>query len=156
MKIKIRTATESDVAAIADLYSETVRNINSKDYTERQIEVWSNGSANLENWKRHIKEQYFVVAEIKNTIAGFSSITPEGYLDFMYVHKDFQRVGIAKKLLDEIEKKAIEQKNPEIFSHVSKTAKGFFEKSGYVFSGESIDPYKGEVFINNIMKKKFK
>ena len=150
----IREATENDLEAIANLYSETVRAINAKDYTKEQIEVWATGAENLDNWKRHIKEQYFIVAEKDKKVIGFSSITPDGYLDFMYVHKDFQRVGVAKKLLAGIESKANEQKNTEIYSHVSKTAKGFFEKSGYVYSGEKKDPYKGVVFINNIMKKK--
>lgn len=155
MEIKIRTATERDAETISILYSETVRKINSKDYSEEQIKVWSGGSGNLDHWKRHIGEQYFIVAETDNVIVGFSSITPEGYLDFMYVHKNFQRAGVAKKLLEEIERKAAEQKNSEVYSHVSKTAKGFFEKFGYKHTGDLIDPYKGVVFINSIMKKKF-
>lgn len=38
-------------------------------------------------------------------IAGFSSLRDGDYLDFMYVHKDCQRMGVAETLL-----KAIEQK----------------------------------------------
>lgn len=153
---KIRTAEETDIPQIAKLYYETVRHINSKDYSEKHIEVWSNAAFAVEGWKKKISEQYFLVAETDREIIGFSSIAIDGYLDFMYVHKEHQREGIATKLINEIEKKAAEQNNEEIYSHVSKTAKPFFEKAGYKYSGDHIDPAKEVVFINNIMKKKIK
>ncbi|MEO8209694.1 MAG: GNAT family N-acetyltransferase [bacterium] len=151
--MKIREARQKDIEGIIELYRETVRAVNSKDYSKEQIKVWSEGAENYDNWKRHILEQYFLVAVIDNVIVGFSSIAPNGYLDFMYVHKDFQRKGIATNLLIEIERKAEEQKNEEIYSHVSATAKGFFEKSGYKYFGELKDSYKEVIFINNLMKK---
>ena len=43
------------------------------------------------------------IAEIENELTGFSSIEKNGYLDYMYVHKDHQGKGIAKNLLEEIE-----------------------------------------------------
>lgn len=164
-RITLRTAAEDDIPAIGRLFSETVRNVNAKDYTEEEIRAWSSSGENTGMWKKRIVRQYFMVAEINGVIAGFSSIEPNGYLDFMYVHKDYQRMGVAKALLEEIERKAIEQNNAEIFSHVSKTAKGFFEKSGYKYSGDIISPgyiySNGEVkpcdgveFINSIMVKK--
>ncbi|MDQ3020633.1 MAG: GNAT family N-acetyltransferase [Bacteroidota bacterium] len=154
--MKIREAEEKDIEGIIELYRETVRAVNAKDYNEEQIEIWSAGAENYDNWKKPISEQYFLVAVIDDIIVGLSSITPVGYLDFMYVHKDFQRRGIAKKLLIEIERKAAEQMNDEIFSHVSKTAKGFFEKYGYVYSGDDINKFKGVEFMNSIMKKKLR
>lgn len=153
-KINIRQATLYDIEEIMNLYSETVRNVNRKDYTPEQIRVWSEGSGNNARLEKAIDEQYFIVAEIRGTLAGFSSIAKDGYLDFMYVHKDHQREGMALALLIEIEKKAIEQKNSEIYSHVSKTAKGFFEKFGYEHKKDLQDIYKGVLFINALMVKK--
>lgn len=165
--ITLRTATENDIPSIGKLFSETVRNVNAKDYTEEAIRVWSSLGENTGMWKKRIAEQYFIVAQINGVITGFSSIDPAGYLDFMYVHKDYQRMGVAKTLLEEIERKAIEQNNPEIFSHVSKTAMGFFEKAGYRYSGDIVSPgyiysdgivtpYNEVEFINSIMVKKIK
>jgi len=162
--ITIRTARENDIAAIGWLFSETVRNVNAKDYTEDEIRAWSSSGENTAMWKKRIDEQYFIVAEINGIIAGFSSIDPKGYLDFMYVHTDYQRMGVAKKLLREIERKAYQQKNTSIFSHVSKTARVFFEKSEYKYSGDivspgfiysngKITPYDKVEFINSIMVK---
>ena len=152
--IKLRTAAESDIPAIIDLYKGTVRTINALDYTPEQIEVWASGAEYIKRWSTAVKEQYFVIAEIENSTAGFGSITKGGYLDFLYVHKDHQRKGTGSELLYEIERKAAEQKNPEIFSHVSRTAKGLFEKHGYVHKEDINDLYKGVLFINALMVKK--
>lgn len=159
MKIKnlsIRQANENDCVEIGRLYYETVRTINAKDYTEKEIEIWSGLGKKLEVWKRKVSEQYFLVAVSDGMIVGISSIENNGYLDFMYVHKDYQRRGIAKRLLEGIEKKAIEQSNVEIWAYVSITANPFFEKNGYVFEGEKIITVQGVDFVDRIMKKKLK
>ena len=153
--ILIRRAGENDLRAITELFRDTIQFINSKDYTPEQVEVWSAGANNTGRWSQSIENQYFIVAELNGVLAGFGSITREGYLDFMYVHKDYQRMGIASSLLTEIESKAAKQKNSEIYSDVSKTAKGFFEKMGYhcrkVVKDKAVN---GVIFENNVMVKK--
>lgn len=168
--IKLRTAVIDDIPGIIEMYRETVRSINAKDYTPAQIKVWADGALNFKRWEDAINDQYFVLAEEhttpglkpdpslkkegSNIVAGFSSLAKDGYLDFMYVSKDFQRCSVASKVLAAIEQKAKEQKNPEIYSHVSKTAKGFFQKMGYEHKEDIRDLYKGELFINALMVKK--
>lgn len=152
-KINIKTADKKDIPEIITLYKETVINVNSKDYPPEHIKVWAEGAENIERWEKAIDEQYFILAYIENILAGFGSIAQDGYLDFLYVSKDHQRMGAAKTLLAEIERKAVEQKNKRIYSHVSKTAKGFFEKYGYACEKEIEDHYKGVIFINNLMVK---
>lgn len=176
IEIKMRTAVFDDIPNIVEMYRQTVKNVNAKDYTREQIKVWADGAVNFPRWEAAIKEQFFVLAETFNTplplvkakgltsslpsregnlfLAGFSSIAKDGYLDFMYVSKDYQRCGVATSLLNEIELKARKQNNPEIYSHVSKTAKGFFLKMGYVHKEDISDLYKGELFINALMIKK--
>ena len=153
---KIRQANENDCEEIGKLYFDTVRTINAKDYSDKEIEIWSESGKNTYNWKRKISEQYFLVAEFGKKIVGISSIDEKGYLDYMYVHKDFQHMGIATRLLKEIEAKAIEQNNPEIWAYVSITANPFFEKYGYVFSGTKIITVRGVEFVDRIMKRRIR
>jgi putative acetyltransferase len=154
MPVTCRKANRDDINDIVALYRGTVRNVNNKDYSPEQIEVWAGGAENIERWQKAITEQYFVLAEKNGTLAGFSSLAKDGYLDFMYVHKDFQGCKVATALLTEIERKAEKQKNTEIYSHVSITARGFFEKMGYKHIKDLNDPYKGVIFINSLMVKK--
>lgn len=154
MNIRIRRAVESDSTEIGDMYFDTVNAINSKDYPKEKIDVWAASGKRYDMWKKKISGQYFLVAESGNVIIGISSVDLTGYLDFMYVHKDYQRMGIAQTLLNEIEKKAREQLNPEIWAYVSITADPFFKKNGYVFAGEKIITVQGIEFTDRILKKK--
>lgn len=54
-----------------------------------------------------------------------------GHLYSMFVHKDFQRKGIATLLLSEVERIAEKYGVIYITSEVSLTARSFFEKKGY-------------------------
>lgn len=84
-----------------------------------------------------IRTHYFIVAVNRQAqIVGFSSITKQGYLYSMFVHKDFQGRGIASMLLDEIEQYANITGIMRIMSEVSLTARPFFEKRGYIVEKE--------------------
>lgn len=159
--IKIRRALPEDLKELRQLYIDTVTNINSKDYDENQIRAWIKPWFEPDTTTRDgrtfgdkITEQYFIVAVIDNIIAGFASLEDNGYLDFMYVHKDFQRHGVAKKLLNELESYAYEKNIKEVNAIVSKTAFGFFEKYGWIKIREDVVEIRGATFIDNIMIKK--
>lgn len=153
MELIIRRAKSSDNEPIRNLFRDTVLSINSKDYNREEIEVWADHSKNIESWLKKINEQYFIVADLNNIIVGFSSITDKGYLDFMYVHADYQRQGIAQKLLTEIERRADQLFLKEIYSHVSTTAQGFFERNGYTITGTHINKVGEIKFVNAVMVK---
>ena len=152
-EINIRRAEEKDVDDLRFLYRDTVIYINSADYTSEEIKAWSDTSKNTAGLKRKISEQYFIVAEIDKIITGFSSIANDGYLDFIYVHKDYQRKGVAIALLNEIESQAKISDIEKIYSHVSKTAGPFFEKYGYIKKGEIINKVNNIEFVNSVMVK---
>ncbi|MBL8006875.1 MAG: GNAT family N-acetyltransferase [Ignavibacteria bacterium] len=155
VNIEIRRAELKDTDQIRFLFRDTVVSINSADYKEEEIKVWSEFHKNKEGWERVITEQYFLVAVKNGLISGFSSITEKGYLDFMYVHKDYQRLGIAEKLLNETEVYARKLYLNKIYSYVSKTAVPFFEKKGFIKTGEVINKVKNIEFINSVMTKEF-
>ncbi len=153
MQILIRKATTNDVDQIRFLFRETVTFINSADYKPEEIRVWADCYKNVGSWVNKIADQHFLIATVDNSVVGFSSIADNGYLDFMYVHKDFQRNGIAKKLLIEIEKYADSLPIKTIFSHVSKTARQFFETNRFIKSGEQINKVSNIEFVNSVMVK---
>lgn len=74
----------------------------------------------------------------------------------MFTHKDHQRCGIAARLLHKIERKAKEQGNELIYSDVSITAKGFFEKYGYVLEKQQFKKSRNKELINFKMIKTMK
>lgn len=128
----IRQAVLDDIAALKDLYQNTVLTINRRDYSHAEVEDWASCGNDASRWEKLIETHYFIVAENPQLqIVGFSSITPQGYLHSMFVHKDFQNKGIATMLLNKIEQYAKENGITKVTSEVSLTARPFFEKQGY-------------------------
>lgn len=133
----IRAALESDAVELKNLFQNTVLAINRRNYSQAEVEDWASCGDNLSNIEDMIKTHYFIVAvNQQSEIVGFSSITPQGYLHSMFVHKDFQGEGIATMLLNEIEQYAITNGIIRITSEVSLTARPFFEKKGYIVEEE--------------------
>ena len=133
----IREAQQTDTIALKELFQNTVLAVNSKDYSQAEVEDWASCGDDLSNIEEMIKTHYFIVAvNQQSQIVGFSSITSQGYLHSMFVHKDFQGKGIATMLLEEIERYAITAGIMRITSEVSLTARPFFEKKGYIVKEE--------------------
>lgn len=133
----IRAALQSDAVELKNLFQNTVLAINRRDYSQAEVEDWASCGDDLSNIEDMIKTHYFIVAvNQQSEIVGFSSITPQGYLHSMFVHKDFQGEGIATMLLNEIEQYAITNGIIRITSEVSLTARPFFEKKGYIVEEE--------------------
>jgi putative acetyltransferase len=152
-RIEVRQAINSDIGRITQLFFDTIQNINIKDYSQEEVDDWSSWKVDIDKWLEKMQEQYFVVAKIKNKIVGFSSLAQDGYLDFMFVDKDTQGQGVASALLSEIERKAIEQNNDMIYSDISLTAKGFFERKGFIVERQQLKKSKQKELINFRMKK---
>lgn len=127
--MEIRRYLPSDLAQISQLFYDTVHRVNAIDYSKEQPDVWATGLLNLAAWNESFLAHYTLVAVASNNvIAGFGDITREGYLDRLYVHKDYQGQGIATALCNELEN-AIE--SDKFTTHASITAKPFFERRGY-------------------------
>ncbi|WP_053975788.1 GNAT family N-acetyltransferase [Mangrovimonas xylaniphaga] len=151
--IQIREATKEDIPFITALFRDTIQNVNSKDYSEKQIEVWASGANDIEKWEERIESLYFIVAEQNDTITGFAYLKNGNYLDGLFVHKDYQRQGIASKLLRVMESYAIGEGFEEMRSDVSKTALPFFENHYFDVIKKQKKPFKGIVFQNYLVSK---
>lgn len=152
-EFSIRTAFPADLPEILELFVNTISEVCSKDYTARQIAAWTSSAQNNQRWLDKIDREYFLIACHEDQIVGFGSIEDD-YLDLMYAQKDFQGRGIASLLLQNLEAKAVENSVETIYSHVSKTARPFFEKKGYKVSIEQENEISGALMTNFRMQKK--
>lgn len=149
--IHIRPYRLSDLPQIERLVVDTIHAINRRDYTQEQAEVWADlAKKNL--IARPLEKNHTYVAEINGQIVGFGEITSEGYLDRLYVHKDFQGRGIASKLLEVLESKVLHVR--EIETDASITAKPFFLAKGYLVKEKQVKDIKGISLVNFRMYKK--
>lgn len=101
--MELRAYRPSDCAEIARLFYDTVHTVNAADYTKEQLDVWATGDVNLDAWNRSFLAHTTLVAAAGGKIVGFGDIDSTGYLDRLYVHRDFQRCGVAAALCDALE-----------------------------------------------------
>lgn len=152
-QIEIRQATSEDLPEITSIFRDTIIHVNSKDYSEKQIEVWASGADDIKKWEDRIKKFYFIVAVIENTIVGFAYLKNGNYFDGLFVHKDYQRLGIASKLMRIVESQVMMNGFEIIKSDVSKTALPFFDNKYYNVIKKQKKSFKGLVFENYIVEK---
>ncbi|MCM1314833.1 MAG: GNAT family N-acetyltransferase [Prevotella sp.] len=145
----IRKYKPSDCPELIRLFRETVHTVNAYDYTPEQLTAWTDNNKTPEEWNNSFMEHYTVVA-VDGIIKGFGDIDSSGYLDRLFVHKDFQRQKIATYICDVLEKNVT---TGQIITHSSITAKPFFLNRGYYVVKEQQVFRNGIYLINYIMKK---
>lgn len=150
-KIQLRPYKPEDCKEMSELFYQTVHNINARDYSFEQRMVWANGNVNLKEWNKSFCSNYTLVATDGTLILGFSDIDDSGYLDRLYVHKDYQGVGIATRLCDELETYSFFNGREKITTHASITAKPFFLKRGYQIVKEQQVIRQGVSLTNFVM-----
>ena len=150
--MKIRKYKPSDCEETRKLFYETIHTINAGDYTKEQRDAWSAGGSDLKKWNRSLLEHYALVAEEDGKITGFGDIDENGYLDRLFVHKDYQNKGVGKVLCQRLEETV---KGRLVTTEASITAKPFFEKMGYRVIKEQQVQRQG-VFLTNYQMRKEK
>lgn len=150
MILFIRKYILSDCEHLAELFYQTVHTVNAKDYTNEQLDVWATGNVDLKEWDKSFSAHYTIVCVKNDIIVGFGDIDKAGYLDRLFVHKDYQKQGIASAICDELEKVVDVDK---IITHASITAKSFFEQRGYRIIKEQQVIRNGISLINYVMEK---
>lgn len=155
--MKIIKFKETDTEEIVSLFYETVHSVNSKDYSQAELDAWAprdEKESKMKSWKESLGQNITFVAKANDKVVGFSDLTHNGHLDRLYVHKDYQGQGIATALVDMLESEAKKLNILEIDTEASITAKPFFEHRGYKIVCSQIVERKGVKLTNfNMIKK---
>lgn len=151
--MSIRRYESRDCNDIIKLFYDTVHTINSKDYAEDELNSWAPKDIDISLWDKSFLKNYTIVFILDNVIVGFGDINETGYLDRLYIHKDYQRRGIAKKIVDNLECYVKKFGVDYITTEASITAKPFFERMGYKIIKEQQVEKREEYLTNYIMKK---
>ncbi|MCR8658494.1 GNAT family N-acetyltransferase [Paenibacillus endoradicis] len=122
------------IEEIITLFYNTVHHINAEHYTVKQLQAWAppeERSSKADSWQQSLQQHITYVAKKDDIIVGFTDMSDDGHLDRLYVHKDYQRQGIATALLAQLEHDAEQLKLDSIYTEASITAKPFFEHHGF-------------------------
>ncbi|MDP1608467.1 MAG: GNAT family N-acetyltransferase [Chlamydiales bacterium] len=154
-KISTRNYQPKDVEALAHIYFNTIHHINTKHYTQEQVDVWApQSSLETESWAKKFLKTKPIVAVIEEEIVGFAEFEPDGHIDCFYVHHEWLGKGVGAALMSEIFIRAKSQNIDRIFAEVSITAKPFFERQGFIILSEQTVIKNGVGLTNYKMEKR--
>ncbi|WP_008312324.1 GNAT family N-acetyltransferase [Leptolyngbya sp. PCC 6406] len=152
--INIRLFKTQDVEQIAQLFHDTVREVNVRDYSSNQVRAWAPDDIHFRNWLEVCSNRFtYVAAADDGTIAGFGELEANGHIGCFYCHKNYQRCGLGRQIYQAIEAKAVELSVSRLFTEASITAKPFFQRMGFLVIKEQEVTCRGKTLINYAMEK---
>lgn len=153
MTIEIRLFRTQDSEQVAQLFHETVRDVNIQDYSSNQVKAWAPDDIHFRNWSEICSQRFTYVADEEGAIVGFGELEPNGHIGCFYCHKNYQRRKVGSQIYQVIEAKALELGLERLFTEASITAKPFFQRMGFSVMKEQQVTCRGETFTNYAMDK---
>ena len=128
--MEVRRARVEQAQAIIDLHADTVRRINSRDYTPEQIDAGL-GKRELQITETMIRNgQYYVCVNANGELLGVGRVQ-SNRLFGLYVSAEHQGEGVGTALLSRMEKDAVRAGIAEIEADSTATAEEFYNSRGY-------------------------
>jgi putative acetyltransferase len=150
----IRKYADQDLPLITTLFTETVRWVNSRDYSTEQIEAWAPQETEPARWRERLAGLLIIIAEVNGQLAGFCGYDGMGQIDFLYVDHRFQRRGVATALYRHVETEMRALKIGRLFTEASITARPFFERMGFAVIRKQSVQIRGITLRNYAMEKR--
>lgn len=157
--MEIREYKTEDCIKMAELFYDTVHTVNARDYTKEQLNAWADGNVDIRAWNESFLKHFTLTAEADGLIVGFGDMDPTGYLDRLYVHRNYQGRGVGTELCRSLESWIAGEDRAEsgiihtIATHASITARPFFEYMGYHVVKEQQVRLRGQTLTNYVMEK---
>ncbi len=149
----IRRYQSGDHLAIGKIFHGAVHHLAAGDYTPAQLGAWAGkAGGSVHYWEeRCIAKQPFV-KEAGGRVVGFMELDPDGHIDCTYVDPAYARQGIMSAIMEAVKEEAVRLRLPKLFAEVSKTARPFFGKHGFIHVRDNLVPIRGEVLVNYLME----
>jgi putative acetyltransferase len=150
--LRIRRFRPDDTPALIALFRDTVRRVNSRDYTPEQVLAWAPDDVDPARWAV-LSDRHTVVAGVDSLIVGFTDLEANGHIDRFFVHADCQRQGVGRAMLDELVAEAGRLGITRLSAEVSITAYPFFVRHGFNVVAEQEVSVRGVVLTNYRMER---
>lgn len=131
--MRIRRARLEDANAISRICCDTIKYVNSKDYTQKQIKAWlvANRVGKVREKIKNKTKDVFVLID-KNKILGMASLSlEEDELSSLYVKYNIHSKGIGTKLLKYVENYSKKKGVKTLKLHSTITAYKFYKNKGF-------------------------
>ena len=152
-KLALRPYLVVDTPVLAEIFRESVTDLTADDYSESQQQAWLSALDDLEAFAKRLGSQLTLIATLQGSPVGFASLATGGKIDLIYVHPVAAGQGVGAMLTDALEKLAGARGAAKLIVDASDTARGFFEKRGYVAQQRNSISAGDEWLANTTMHK---
>lgn len=151
--IAVRPYQSGDALPLLALFRDTIRRVNHRDYSPRQIAAWAAEDIDTVEWTTRFHGRFVRVAVEAGRPVGFAELAPNGHIDRVFVSADHQRQGIGQRLLEALLAEARRVGMPRVFTEASITARPFFAAHGFTVRTPQIVTLRGVEFRNDLMER---
>jgi putative acetyltransferase len=142
MQLHIRPGTDADLPELIAIQALAIAVFYQDVYTPAQLHSL------MERLEKgmNARHQSFVVAEVDGASVGFAALSSFSSINAVYIHPQWMRQGIGKRLVTALEEIALQQRCVKLTVVAAVTASGFYQSQGYRILGqydyplERVDP----------------
>jgi putative acetyltransferase len=153
-KLALRPYLPADARLLAEIFRASVEELAADDYSDTQREVWAAVADDEGEFGARLAQGLTLVATLGGSVVGFVSLKGADEIDLLYVHPAVAGQGIGAMLCDAVEKLAGSRGTARLVTDASDSARGFFEKRGYVAQQRNTVSLGGEWLANTTMEKR--
>jgi len=152
-KLALRPFLPADAPVLREIFRDSIEDLTADDYTEAQQEAWASAADDLGVFRTKLSGQLTLVATLEGSPVGFASLEGKDKIDMLYVHPAAIGQGVGAMLVDALEKLAGARGTERLTVDASDSARGFFEKRGYVAQQRNTVSVGDEWLANTTLQK---
>ena len=152
-KLGLRPMLPADVALLREIFRDSIEELTAGDYNAAQQEAWASVADDEQAFGKKLAGELTLVATLSGSPVGFAALAGKDRIDMLYVHPAATGQGAASMLIDALEKLAGARGAAMLVVDASDSARGFFEKHGYVAQQRNSVSMGDEWLANTTMQK---
>jgi putative acetyltransferase len=152
-RLALRPMLPSDARLLAEIFRAAIEELTADDYSAAQQEAWAATADDEAAFAQKLGGELTLVATMEGSPVGFAALAGKDKIDMLYVHPAVAGQGVGGMLIDAMEKLASARGAASLSVDASDTARGFFEKRGYVAQQRNTVMTGGEWLANTTLQK---
>ena len=152
-KPALRPFLAEDTPVLAAISAASVEQLTGDDYSEAQQGAWASAADDEEEFAARISGELSLVATLSGDAIGFACLADNSRIDMLYVHPAAAGQGVGAMLCDAMETLAAARGTKELSVDASDSARGFFERRGFVAKTRNSLSVGDEWLANTTMVK---
>ncbi len=152
-KLALRPFLPEDAPVLAEIFRAAIAELTTDDYNAAQQEAWASAAEDMAKFGKDLAGQLTLIATMGGSPVGFASLEGKDKIGMLYVHPAVAGQGVGATLADALEKLAGGRGVSKLKVDASDSARGFFEKRGYVAQQRNSVSLAGQWLANTTLQK---